>query len=171
VRLVSCSLCKSVEAIPDAVANPGSSDTALETVIMTHTERDPLGHGSVDRKYAPFTVAAVPDSAWEKDQAEVLRLLKDKNTAAGFEPWVYESVHTYADDALKCYAEHHRPAQGCIDWWSDSKRIGRPTDLGKQLVRDRYKLGERDPHLCQWCPVATYVRTEINFKKGLYKAG
>jgi hypothetical protein len=98
-----------------------------------------------------------------------MKQLNDSNKNVGFDAWVYESTNTYAEDALKCYQRHNRPKEGCVDWWSDSKRIGRPTEVGKLALKENQKMGKSDPHLCQFCPVASYVQTEINHKRGLYK--
>jgi len=173
MRLVACNVCKTVEEVPDLGYDleQGDVDPLLEEIFLRHTQRDPMRHGGADLKYSPWTVGYIEDEKWVTDRDQVLKSFQEANRKVGFDPWVYEAINTYGEDALRCYNEHRRPKDGCIDWWSDSKRLGRPTETGRKVVKDRYKLGERDPHLCMYCPVATHVQTEINFKRGLYKAG
>jgi hypothetical protein len=162
-----------LEEIPDLGYElaEGEVDPLVEHVVERHTTMDPMGHGAALMENSPFRLMHVPDDEWNNDSEGVIKAINEANKKVGLDAWVYESVNTYAEDALKCYAAHHRPKEGCIDWWSESKRIGRPTAEGQQAVADQYKLGDRDPHLCQYCPVASYVQTQVNFKRGLYKDG
>jgi glutathionylspermidine synthase len=107
---------------------------------------------------------------FNSEKEEVIKRFSDgMKKKTGFDDWFYESRSTYAEDALHCYSQHHRPTQGCSDWWSDSKRIGRPTEVGRAVLKELPGKGKTDPHICSFCPVASYVRTEVNFRKGLYK--
>ena len=148
----------------------GEVDPYVEHLVQRHTDRDPMAHGASEIQVSPFRLSApITKEQWQTDRAGIIQSVNQSNKSVGFDAWVYESTNTYAEDAMKCYNAHNRPAAGCIDWWDDSKRIGRPTGVGKEILKDNHKLGQNDPHLCQWCPVATHVRTEVNFKKGLYK--
>ena len=167
MRLLFCNFCKSLEEIPD-YDGPEDVDPMLEELVMRHNVRDPMAHGGVELRSSPMRVAVTTKREWATDRAKVIKRVNEENLKVGFDAWVSEAVNTYAEDAMHCYRRHHRPEQGCVDWWSDSKRIGRPTPEGRAVVRESYKLGQSDPHLCQWCPVATFVQTEINFRKGLY---
>jgi hypothetical protein len=146
-------------------------DPYVQTLLLKHYERDYRGHGGgTGEETAPFRIPVVDDLAWAHDREGVIKAVNAENKKVGFDAWAYEATNTFSEDALRCYNEHHRPKEGCIDWWSESKRIGRPTEIGRAVVKDQYKLGERDPHLCQFCPVATYVQTQINWRQGRYKS-
>lgn len=171
MRLLFCQTCKTLEEIDDLGYDlvEGEVDPLVEALVLKHTQKDAMGHGSSHMNQSPFRLINVDDLEWATERERLIRLINTENKKVGFDGWVYESMNTFADDALKCYSAHHRPKQGCIDWWDESKRIGRPTVEGQQAVKDLPGLGDRDPHLCQYCPVASYVRTEINHRKGLYK--
>lgn len=178
MRLLYCRTCATIPGrLPPLTEIPdlgyelpeGQPDPLVQHVIEEHTRMDPLGHGGSQMRDSPFRLMQVSDEEWNDDKEGVIKVLNAENKKVGFDAWVYESVNTYAEDALRCYRDHHRPAEGCIDWWDESKRIGRPTEEGRSAVADQYKLGERDPHLCQYCPVASWVQTQVNFRQGLYK--
>ena len=171
MRLLYCRTCASAEEIPDLGRDLGDGevDPYVEPLVLRHTERDPMGHGDASMMTSPFRLAHVDDEEWANNRKGVIQQLNESNKSVGLDSWVYEAVDTYKVDAGRCYKEHGRPKEGCIDWWDDSKRIGRPTGVGKQALKENYKTGDSDPHLCQFCPVASYVQTQVNFKKGLYK--
>ena len=171
MRLLYCRTCTTLEEVPDLGYELGDTevDPLVERLVQKHTERDPMGHGDASMQASPFRLPIVDDEEWANNRSAVIKAINESNKKVGMDAWVYEATDTYKEDAMKCYSAHNRPKEGCIDWWADDKRIGRPTELGKALVKDQYKLGERDPHLCQWCPVASHVQTQVNFKSGLYK--
>lgn len=168
MRLLFCNACKSLEEVED-YEGPLEVDPLIEQLVRKHNERAPMEHGGRDLRASPMRIAVVPDIKWATDREEIIKQINNENRKVGFDAWVYEATNTYSEDALRCYSDHHRPKQGCIDWWDESKRIGRPTEEGQAAVKDQYKLGQRDPHLCQYCPVASFVQTEINHRKGLYR--
>jgi hypothetical protein len=171
MRLLYCRTCSSLEEVPDLdhELGEGEVDPLVEYLVQKHTERDPMGHGDVSMQTSPFRLPVVDDEEWKNNRAQVIKVINESNKSVGMDGWVYEATSTYAVDAGKCYNAHNRPKEGCIDWWDDSKRIGRPTAMGKSALKEGYKLGQNDPHLCQWCPVFTYVQTQVNFKAGMYK--
>lgn len=61
-------------------------------------------------------------------------------------------------DAIKCFNEHNRPKQGCIDWCIEGKTIGRKTGVPK----------EKRQYLCMYCPAAEYYTHRERLELGLY---
>lgn len=118
-------------------------------------------------------IAVVDDMEYAYSREEVLKRLMEEGKEVGLDPWVGEAFNTFADDALKCYSQHRRPDYGqgkpCIDYMSESKRIGRPTTEGQLAIKENFKLGAKDPHICQWCPYHSTVTTAIRAQKGMYK--
>lgn len=168
MRLLTCKACRSIEELPD-YDGKNEVDPYVEGLIEKHTKKDPMAHGGERLHYSPFMLRTVDEIEWALHREQIIDKLNEEAKTTGFDGWAYESMNTYADDAMKCYSQHGRPKQGCRDYWSDEKRIGRPTELGKAVLKEAPKLGEGDPHLCQWCPVHTWVTTEVRFKKGMYK--
>lgn len=177
MRLLFCDFCKTLEEIPDYEGS-AKIDPLVEELVRRHNERDPMAHGGRDIHHSPMRLVKIEpdgprtsDEVWEKDREEILKRLNMENKKVGMSAWVYEAMNTYAEDALTCYKRHHRPDEGspCIDYWSDSKRIGRPTAIGKQVLKEAPKTGVADPHLCQWCPYYTVVQTNVRWKAGMYR--
>jgi hypothetical protein len=171
MRLLFCNACRTLEPVPEYTGGL-DVDPLVEHLVMEHTQKDPMAHGGIQLSTSPFRLAKdIPENRWAipEERAKIIELVNKENKRVGFDAWVSEAIDTYADDALKCFRQHHRPPEACIDWWSDTKRIGRPTPEGKKAVKENYKLGSSDPHLCQFCPVASWVQTQINWEAGLYK--
>jgi hypothetical protein len=164
MRLLLCRHCRTLEELAD-YEGPPEYDRLLEELVNRHNKLDARAHeGNV------ATLMHVENRDWEMHRDSILERMRSKDEGFG-EPWIKDAMDTYKEDALKCYSRHGRPKDGCGDYWSDSKRIGRPTPEGRAVLKTMYKLGERDPHLCQFCPVHTFVQTEINWTRGLYKEG
>lgn len=179
MRLLFCDLCKTLEEIPDYEGEM-EVDPLVEDLVRRHNERDPMGHGGRDIRHSPMRIAVIEptehmtsDQVWAADRENILKQLNEQNKKVGFSSWAYESLNTWQEDAMTCFRRHRRPDIGngkpCIDFWSDSKRIGRPTEIGKQVLKENAKLGTGDPHLCQFCPYFSGVQTEIRFKQGMYR--
>ena len=130
-----------------------------------------MGHAGQHLTTLPMRLAYVDDLDYAHSRDEVMKKLAEEGKAAGFDPWVGEAHNTYLEDADKCWKQHRCPKEGspCIDYMSDSKRIGRPTAEGRHVLKEAPKIGEADPHLCNWCPYHTVVMTEIRHRKGMYK--
>lgn len=184
MHLLFCDACKTLEEIPDhdggtlmvetrdeTTGKPTAVqiDLMVEDLVKRHNERDPMAHAGSQIRQSPLRLIEVPTEDWKTKRAKVIETLNEKNKKDGFSSYVSESMNTFSDDALRCYSQHHRPQEGCIDYWSDAKRIGRPTVEGRTVLAESQKLGERDPHLCAFCPVHSWVTTQKNFKLGLYK--
>lgn len=63
-------------------------------------------------------------------------------------------------DALRCFNRHNRPSDGCIDWCSDDKTIGRKIGVPK----------EKRQYLCMYCPAADHYVYRSRMAKGYYDA-
>jgi hypothetical protein len=167
LRLLFCAVCKTIEEVPEYTGSD-PVDPLVSNLLEIHVRRDPMGHGGDNLVHSPFRLGQVSDKEWARDRDGCIKRAADMNKAAGFPAWFTEASNTYGEDAMKCYNRHHRPEGGCIDFWDDSKRIGRPTAEGRRQRKESAKMGEEDPHLCQWCPVYSFVQTDVNYRAGLY---
>lgn len=176
MRTFYCNACATAEEMPDwAAKGKDDVDPFTEALALKHVEGNPRKHGvgDPDAIFSPFRLFHVPDEDWadpEKRKGAIAQM-NQENKEAGFDGWVYDSHNTFKEDAMKCYNQHSRPKQGCIDWRDSSKLLGHPTDVGQKLAKENFKAAEQSgPHLCDFCPVKVFVETSVNFKKGLYKA-
>jgi hypothetical protein len=177
MQLLYCGVCATLEELPDK--DPSAPiDRLLEALVFRHTERDPMAHGSASLVMSPFERFDAKEQEWncpdlekrKSNREDLLRQINQKAKEKGFDRWVYDSMDTYREDALRCYRSHHRPTQGCIDYRDPSKIIGHPTQVGQKTAKEMYKLSERrDPALCDFCPVNSWVEMERRHRQGLYK--
>jgi hypothetical protein len=181
MRLLICNLCRTCEEIPE-YEGQDEVDPLVEAVVFKHNQKDPMGHGGVNLPYSPIRLIPIkdekgkplPDKLYYEGKEEILKKINEITIKEpGFEGWAYEAINTFEEDAMKCFRQHGRPdlgqGKGCPDYWSDSKRLGRPTAVGRQARKEHSKLAVADPHLCQFCPYFSGVQTEIRHKKGMYK--
>jgi hypothetical protein len=164
-RLLVCRKCQTVEELPlyDGPAELEAQDPMLDGMVRRHVQK----HGDLEPDAAALLVASEDlchcpkhrgsgATLWEGHRDEVLGNLKERWT--GFHPEFYATKDTYREDALKCYTAHRRPkGTDCVDWRSDHKR----------LTPENWK--GREVYLCDFCPVASTVTTEMRHKRGMYK--
>lgn len=125
------------------------TDPWLEDFVGRH------GHGLPDTAVGSIKVFPVTLETWERLDV----VTEVKKELADFTGMLFEESSYYKDEALKCFSEHHRPSEGCVDYLDESKRIG----SGRMPKKHQ-------AFLCHMCPVAHgYVATEIRKKKKLYE--
>lgn len=156
IRLLVCHDCQSIEELPD-YHGPPEYDVLLDQAVEAH--RFPNGEEHIG------VLTDVETRHWNNNstRAEILKQIgrgKKPGEAEGAGSEFYATSNTYQADALKCYGKHGRPEGGCIDWQIDKKRIGNPTKAGWQIGPKIY--------LCDFCPVATWVKTQQRSQAGAY---
>jgi hypothetical protein len=173
LQILYCSACKETHVIPNAGIPLDEVNPLVEELVLRHTERNPMTHGSEFLEMSPFRLCVVSDQEWYADSKACLEKAAQNNTTAGFSSadsqWMYDAKDTYSEDALKCFNEHHRPDKSCRDFMSEAKRLGRPTEIGRTALADVPKKRAQEPHLCHFCPFMSHVRTENNWKRGMYQ--
>lgn len=129
--------------------------------------QDPLLDVLVEkhRNHAPAQLFQVPDADWREHKDEILAEIKKKTT--GFEGDFYDVRNTFVDDAMECFRQHARPAEGCSDWYADSKKLTRPTPEGQRWQRENFKAPT--VHLCDFCPVRSWVESQVNLANPAYQ--
>jgi hypothetical protein len=168
MRLLRCWDCKSVEEIPGE-GPVEESDPLLRYLLEKH--RGPISEARIQEarfhgvRFNPRSIlpeeehlgdiGVVADDKWGKFYKEILKEMWKNET--GIDSEFYASKNTFQADAMACFNRHSRPADGCIDWLDDSKRIT-PKDWEKG----------RAIHLCLFCPVSSTVMTAQRKAKGYY---
>lgn len=151
-RLLICRDCRTIEELPD-YEGPVEHDVLLDHAVEAHTF--PNG----ERHFG--NLATVGDAQWRDDSTrqQIIDQIRSKTT--GLEGEYYAAKNTFEADAMKCYNQHRRPDEGCIDWKIEKKRLGNPTKIGWQAGPKVY--------LCDFCPVKSWVKTQERWQSGAYK--
>lgn len=148
-RLLVCRSCGTMNRMRDYDGD-AHYDAELQEVIRMHLERasDPRPEAH------PSSLFRVDDA-----DAEILdvesKLVEHMSKEQVFIKDTRDDLRT---EALKCFNRHNRPQDGCIDWKDESKIVGRKIGVPKQHRK----------YLCEFCPVASYVMTEVRHKAGMY---
>lgn len=124
------------------------------------------GTGEIQRephRMRPIMVVAPDD--WSNSQAQKSILREIWSGEAGYPDEFYAYKDTYREGAGECFNRHGRPADGCIDWHDHSKRL---TD--REWQSRGALAGEQREHvyLCEFCPVASWVVTQLRLRRGDY---
>lgn len=138
--------------MPD-YAGPVEGDVVLDDLVNRHP-RFPNGEPH------KALLMRVEEKYWN-DVSARKQILAELGLTHGLGDEWYADKCTYEEEALRCFNNHSRPKQGCIDWQDDNKRIGNPTKIG-------WKAGPK-VYLCNFCPVRSWVDTQKRHAKGLYK--
>lgn len=151
MRLLQCHTCRTLDAFPDPPRgvdphniSPGE-DPLLDELVARHKTNGMEHIGNLIQ---------VPDEHWNNTETRKEIVAQIGSGKTGFEEEFYATRDTFTEDALKCFAEHHRPER-CIDWLSDRKRLGRATPEGKAWAKQNQKAPST--YLCHFCPVASKV--------------
>lgn len=181
VRLLLCRRCETVEELPD-YAGPADEDFLLQHVVARHQRCTPGGAqvGGQDPTEAlqgDRALARVERKHWNAPETRQQILAQLGVAATGFEQKFYDVRNTFQEDALKCYAKHMRPKDGCIDYKEQAYEVGNAlltederkarTQSGLLLRHD--KQTQKKVYLCDFCPVKSKVQEKVFKKRGLYK--
>ena len=179
-RLLVCRECKTIEELPlyDGPKELEAADPLLDNLVRRHVQK----HGDMRTDAAALLVASedicrcnekkLVDASgtvtmtrprvggthtfWQGHRDDILKGLRERWT--GFDPWVYQEMSTFKEDAMRCFNLHRRPAgTDCIDYQTDRKRLT-PHDWKGRNV-----------YLCDFCPVNSAVETAKRHAAGLYK--
>lgn len=152
MRLLMCRDCRTIEPLPD-FDGPPEYDALLDHMVEAH--KFPNGEMHVGN------LAQVPDEDWKNPERRQAIIQQATARTTGLESEFYATKNTFEYDAMKCYGQHGRPDEGCIDWRDDKKRLGNPTKFGWQVGPKVY--------LCDFCPVRSWVATQKRHAAGMYK--
>lgn len=162
VRLLACSVCKTIEELPDFEGR-AEEDHLLARLIERHGPEENRHIGQLFK---------VEQAQWEDQRvkAQIARQIADKlsggETGLGSE--YYDLKNTFAEDAMACFSVHLRNPD-CNDYKSDSKRLtpGTAADR-KEAGLPEYRTW-KDHYLCEHCPVHSLVQQAERAKAGLYE--
>lgn len=153
-RLLQCSTCLTLEKLPDYDGTP-EDDVTLDHLIKPH--RFPDGEPHIGQLFR-----GIPDKYLEnmESRKKIERdIWQAKADQASFKD-------TFVEEAGKCFNAHGRPKLGCIDYKDDSKRIGNPAlTSGDKAEMKAAGFKQSTRHLCEFCPVHSYVTSSIMSKQ------
>ncbi len=148
-RLLTCQSCGVMYRMRDYEGH-AEYDMELIELINRHLGQaqnpDPDAHKAV--------IFKCDQETWDKlgDETAVKKELM-KN-----EIEVREVRNDLKVEALKCFNRHNRPSNGCMDYESEDKTIGRKIGIPK----------ENRQYLCHYCPAQEYVTHKNRLAKGMY---
>jgi hypothetical protein len=162
VRLLACSECKTIEALPDFDGHP-SQDHLLNALVSKH---ETSGRRHVGRL---FDVEA---SRWDDENVrtevsrEIAKVMSGKGETGLGTPF-YTARDTFREDAMACWKKHLR-APNCNDYKDDSKRLTPGTSAERKAAGLPEYNHANDRYLCEFCPVHSLVVTAVRKAHGAY---
>lgn len=163
-RLLHCFVCDTLEELPP-YEGPIEQDYLLTIACETHVF--PSGDPHKGRLYV------LPIRAWAKleDKKEIIRQIKGGGSKglAEVDDTYYDSRSTFMDDAMKCYGQHNKPKDGCVDWHISSKLLVPSTAKDRKAEgMEKYQNSPgKKTYLCDFCPVAIAVTNRKRTLLGL----
>lgn len=165
MRLLYCRVCDTFEELPAFMGRP-ENDHLLAISVEKH--KFPSGQEHVGNLYM------FPQAYWDRFKKDIIDQIRNRSGAKGLanaDPTYYDTQNTFREDAMKCFQQHFRPAEGCSDYESPSKRLVPGTRA------ERKELGLPDPSkvpgpkvsLCHFCPVHSKVTERKRILRGDYK--
>jgi hypothetical protein len=165
-RVLYCLVCDTLEELPLYDGDP-EHDHLLAILVERHVF--PSGEPHKGHLFR------VPQTEWDRE--DVRRRMIEQIKGGGskgideFDASYYATNNTFREDALKCYAKHLRPTDGCPDYKTDKMRLLPNTKA------ERRDAGLPDPknapgpknYLCNFCPVQSVVDQKLRAMKGMYK--
>lgn len=181
VRLLICRRCTTVEELPD-YDGPADEDFLLQHVVARHQRCTPGGaevggQTPEEALTADRALARVERKHWNVPATRQQILAQLGVAATGFEQQFYDVRNTFQEDALKCYAKHGRPKDGCIDYKEPAYTVGnallsedeRKAKTQSGLIVSRDKGAKKQVYLCDFCPAKSKVQEKVFKQRGLYK--
>lgn len=155
IRLLVCFICKTMEEIPDYHGD------AEHDVILNEVN---VKHGSLTEQPHIGSLMHVPLRQWSDTSVKRAIVEGIWQNETGFKPSYYDVRNTFKEDANKCFIAHHRSVP-CLDWHSDTKLFASPAAkeravLANELRDESVKNVAMKIWLCDYCAVATHVRTK-----------
>lgn len=160
-RLLRCDDCYTVEPLPDYEGPPDQDEVLAHLVATRHTEPD----GTLHRG----KLLRVEKRHWDSPstQEAIVARIREESGHTGLDPVFYATRDTYAEDALKCWSQHHR-VHACSDYKSDRKRLTPDTQAERRELGMAKYRSSLSRYLCEFCPVHTLVVEAARHKAGLY---
>ena len=145
VRVLQCLDCGTLEELPD-FDGPAEYDNLLEMLVQRHDNHA----GKLFR---------VPESSWIRTDTRhriIEQIRGGSKGIAEFSDGYYDVADTFREDALKCYAKHLRPQEGCPEFRSDKKRLLPDTKAERKEAGLPIRPTGPTTYLCDFCPCKSY---------------
>ena len=155
IRLLLCRVCKEINELPD-YQGTYEDDFLLHELVNAHRSR-----GSHDGEEIA-NLFRVPTKSWEDPNARAAIHGQMQKRVPGYESEWYATRNYYGEQAIKCFRQHGEPQSGCLDYCDHSKRLGNPN-------RESFANPEAAVYICHFCPVQSWVTTQIRARRGDYK--
>ena len=163
-RLLYCLVCGSLEELPPFEGRP-ENDHLLAIAVAPH--KFPSGEEHKGKLFV------LPVAYWEGEtRKRIIEQIKGGGSKGldEFDDSFYASRSTFAEDALKCFAQHNRPQDGCSDYMTPAKRLLPNTSAERKELGLPSAADAPGPKssLCMFCPVHSVVTTRKRTLMGMY---
>jgi len=158
MRLLLCETCRVIDEIPDFDGYP-EDDIVLQLTIEKHPNHKGRMY-KVPLKY--LMVPVIKENIVKQIMSGITKGLDVLDST------FYDTRNTFAEDAMRCFAQHGRPQGQCPDFNSKKKRLVPKT----QAERKDAGLDMKSApviHLCSFCPVRMFNEMKHNEESGLSK--
>jgi hypothetical protein len=124
-RILICDTCRTIEDLPldQMPVEQRQKSMEPEPLLLKLMERHNHGPVAIAAADAPIKLVEVPDAVWDNPMTRDDILSELRQTWSGFEPEFYATKQTFVEDAGKCFNQHHRPKEGCIDYHEPGKLL------------------------------------------------
>jgi len=162
IRLLACTVCKTIEELPDFQGLRAEEDHLLNRLVEKHGPPENRHFGQL------FTVN---QEHWQTEHIKVqiaqqiAQKMNGGETGLGSE--YYDVKNTFTEDAMACFKAHQRNPD-CNDYKSDSKRLTPGTAADRKAAGLPEYHTAHDRYLCDFCPVQSLVDQKARWKAGLY---
>ncbi len=171
IRILQCVDCHTIEVLPLY------GDDALEYLTDKHRFPDGSRHFG---NLIPLNINAADGSGerratmadWnDPDFRAFIKKHFDEQTVtrpghgAGLGTTFYDTRNTFQHDALVCFSKHLRPKGRCHDYKDDRFRL--LPDTAAERAAEGMSRNRPGRHLCDFCPVQTYMTTRNNQAQNL----
>jgi hypothetical protein len=153
-RLLYCLVCDSLDELPPYDGAP-EQDHLLTIACESHIF--PSGEPHKGKLFV------LPLRAWAKPESrkEIIRQIKGGGSKglAEVDDTFYDSRSMFLEDAMKCYQQHNKPKEGCVDWQHKEKLLIPNTAKERKaegMARYQDEAGPKT-YLCNFCPVSIAV--------------
>lgn len=159
MRLAFCYECSTLSKIDDAPSTTPEHDYLLQDWIDRHMHGRHIDDHKGGRIFPVVTGDVEESEAMDAIERKAVEEVRAELAKVNAEVFNYRDE--LREEAVKCHRKHGQPSapgKMCIDYKSDSKRIGSKATHNELA------------YLCTYCPYTSSVTVEVRRRRGDYRS-